>query len=377
MRIAHVLPQTGRLLAGPARSCLALATAQAHLGHDVLVYCWGKAKQEGTSTSVPERRYERPRMRGFCLDRELRDRLDTNGDNLDLLHLHSVYIPANWRIARHARCPVVLSPRNGYSPWVMRRGTLKKSLARLFFEGPMARRTLAIHALSERERQDCLAYGTPDRFIVAPNGVDLEGVDAALAGRRRRDERNGPPKLVFLGRLDVLCKGLDLLLNAVRRVLDAGHEFSLRLVGPPDRGSDLLPGRIARLGLEGLAAVVPPVRGAEKYCLLADADLYVQASRWEGIPLSVLEAMACRTPVLVTRATNLGDYVDGAGCGGVCEATEDGLAAKLVELLRLAGELPSMGNRARELVEESFTWNRVARTVCDGYEYWLRAGEQH
>jgi glycosyltransferase involved in cell wall biosynthesis len=63
------------------------------------------------------------------------------------------------------------------------------------------------------------------------------------------------------------------------------------------------------------------VFGREKEALLDSAFVFVHTSRWEGMPFAVIEALATGCPVLVTPATNLGDYVEGFGAGVVVDGS--------------------------------------------------------
>jgi glycosyltransferase involved in cell wall biosynthesis len=105
--------------------------------------------------------------------------------------------------------------------------------------------------------------------------------------------------------------------------------------------------------------------------LYAGAEAFALPSRYEGFGLPVLEAMACGTPVVSSRASSLPEVVDDAGMQVDPEDTE-GLAAAL-ELLALNAELRAdLRRRGLERAGE-FSWAAAARAQMDVYERVARA----
>jgi glycosyltransferase involved in cell wall biosynthesis len=104
-----------------------------------------------------------------------------------------------------------------------------------------------------------------------------------------------PRSSVFLGRLDIEHKGLDLLLEALA-VLPRGST-ELIVIGD-GRGRQQMEEQIRRLGLGDCVHLVGDVRGDAKWRMLAEAQLVVMPSRRETFGLSALEALAVGRPVL-------------------------------------------------------------------------------
>lgn len=168
-------------------------------------------------------------------------------------------------------------------------------------ERAVMHRADVVIALSPAEGQTIRrVYGiAPSRIATAPNTVDLDAAGrsayapAGLPGRQLR--------LVSVGRIAVQ-KGFDLAVDCVRRLLAAGVDVVLDLIGPsydePDYEAALRR-QVAALG--GNAWRVRLVGGlphAETVRRIAEADLSVQLSRFESQGIAILEAVACRTPVV-------------------------------------------------------------------------------
>jgi glycosyltransferase involved in cell wall biosynthesis len=140
--------------------------------------------------------------------------------------------------------------------------------------------------------------------------------------RRRDDACTGRPVgLLYVGRL-IEGKGLEELLEAVRRLVNEGRDVTLDLVGE-GRERAALEARSGAMGLVERArfrghAVMGPALNA----FYNAADVFVLASVSEGSPKVVLEAMAHSVPVVATDVGNVGEMLDG-GRRGVLLADND------------------------------------------------------
>jgi glycosyltransferase involved in cell wall biosynthesis len=207
-----------------------------------------------------------------------------------------------------------------------------------------ARGAARVITVSERSKRDLVErYGLPpDRVVVTPNGVDPAfGPEGA-----RYTSQRGPYALA-VGAIQVRKNQLAALAAAQA----AGLE--LVVVGPvkDERVASELRERGARL--EGY---VPTERLAELY---RGAACLVQASRWEGFGLPVVEAMASGTPVVAVPDPALVEVADGAAV--VVEEAE--LAQGIRRALEDAARLRAAGlERA-----EAFSWERAAEATVQVY----------
>jgi glycosyltransferase involved in cell wall biosynthesis len=237
-------------------------------------------------------------------------------------------------------------------------------------ERALARRSFAVVHVSESQAAEARALGlTPaGRTRVIVNGVDAASVRAA-AGRGRLSRAAlglGPEALVLatVARFDPV-KGLDVLLRALPLLAARVPEAQLLIVGDgPERDSlcalaqTLGPGaRVVFAGaLPDAARVLPLV------------DLYVTASRREGLPTAVLEAMACGLPVLATEAPGHVDAVEPEVTGRLVPLDDPpALAAAAAALLRDPALRARMGRAGRERVERHFARARMLAEIADLY----------
>jgi glycosyltransferase involved in cell wall biosynthesis len=193
-------------------------------------------------------------------------------------------------------------------------------------------------------------------YDASPVGSEIVG--RGLADRGGRDggpgrRRDGPPEILFVGRLE-RRKGVSVLLDAARRLAAEGTEFSLVLAGP-DSG-DTETGEPYRAAFErGTDGQSPPGRvrfaGAvsddELEDLYGRADVVCVPSRYESHGVVLVEAMMFGKPIVACRA------------GGVPEVVEEGGNA----LLAAPGDVDSLaGSLRRVIVDEELRRRLGARS---------------
>jgi glycosyltransferase involved in cell wall biosynthesis len=198
--------------------------------------------------------------------------------------------------------------------------------------------------------EDAVAAASPAATVVrVPNGVTLPPAEEIAAGR---DEH-----ILFLGRVDVSQKGLDLLLAAI----GAGPPLPVVIAGSGPRREEE---RLRALAAAGdRVRIVGRVEGAEKARLLRDCAFMVVPSRYETFCLSALEAMAYGKPVVhfdLERLRWIGD-----GCGlRVPPFDVAALRAAIDALAADPGRRRAMGRNARAR-SMAFGWDSVAERYAE------------
>jgi glycosyltransferase involved in cell wall biosynthesis len=376
MRIAHFV--VGRCNPdgsnGVDKSVVHLAMAQAGLGHDLSIFGLsakpaipipGVDARTYPPASTPPARIELPSRRLW------RDLLAWQPD---VVHIHSLYIPANAVVARglrHHRIPYVITPHGAASEYVMRRRPQLKRAYRALVERPTLNRAAFVHAIADQ--QAIREYGVLSPVVIAPNGIDTDSAPGCLDQRACRAGTvlaDGSRVALFLGRLDHVRKGLDLLVEALAEVAPREADLSVVLVGP-DHGTSrrFLADLAARRGVSSRLVFWGPAFGPEKFRLLGAADFVVHPARSEaGVPASVLEAMAVGRPCLVSRPADPDGVIAGHDAGLVVEPTVPALAGGLARMARASPQaLARQGARAANLAREEFSWPRTAGAIVEGY----------
>jgi glycosyltransferase involved in cell wall biosynthesis len=227
-----------------------------------------------------------------------------------------------------------------------------QGLVRLVFA-----RAAAVIALSTQWRTWVAGHCPNARIEVIYNPVQLPETPAA----GKAPEERGMKTVLFLGRLGQRKGTMDLL-QAFSCVADEFPDARLVLAG--DGAIEEASAQAARLGLGGRVSCPGWVTGARKSALLQHATVYVLPSYDEGLPISVLEAMAHGLPVLTTPVGGIPEAItDGANGLLVPPGDVPALAAALRRLLGDASLCAALGRAARKTVMDRFEANLVVAQV--------------
>lgn len=288
-----------------------------------------------------------------------------------VVHAHSAKAGLAGRLAVRGRVPTVFQPH----AWSFDAVEGREARLALGWERYGTRWSTRTLCVSDSERRAGEAAGIRARWSVIRNGVDPARFPDDADGRRRSEARaalaagtgasgpvpTGAPLVVCVGRL---CrqKGQDVLLAAWPAVARAVPGARLALVGDgPDAAA--------------LAAAAPP--GVLLAGPLADvrpwlyaADTVVLPSRWEGMALAPLEAMACGRPVVLTDVSGARESLPPGEEDHLVVPPEDpaALAAALVRLLLDDRLRTRAAHRAAAHVRASFDVRRTAGAVLGLYQ---------
>lgn len=213
-----------------------------------------------------------------------------------------------------------------------------------------------------------------ERAPSAPVTVVGYGVDTQRFRRQRIDRASfGLPDGAFVvgiigsrfSDLDGNRKGLDTLRSVVHAVNPHIPSLHIVFVGP---GWD---DEVTQLRADGISAsavgFLPAARLPDVYSVL---DAYLMTSRVEGGPCTILEAMACETPVIATRVGLVEDVLFGPFARFTAPAGDaPQLSKTLIELCALApGERAQVGQQFRDRVVQSRQWNRTLQPLARVYD---------
>jgi poly(glycerol-phosphate) alpha-glucosyltransferase len=380
IRVAHVTASLSRLGGGVSEVVWALATHQTGCGASSGVYGLRDAYtpddvRPGAAVRCYAGRVLGPRALGYSPD--LQRHLRSQAGAVDVVHAHGLWAHPSRearRFADRARVPRMVSVHGMLEPWCLDRSRWKKRVVSWLYERRNLTSAACLHALCRAEANSVRAVGLTNPIAVIPNGVDLAIYESPPDGRdvRRRWPSLPDKRLVlFLGRIHPK-KGLLHLAEAWSRLGSRSSGWHLVIAGPDVNGHRAeIEQDIARRRIPDQVTFTGPVQGDRKLALLAAADLFVLPSFSEGFSVAVLEALACRLPVLISPQCNFEEVV-AAGAGIQAEPDADAVAEGLSRMLGLTDkERQEMGARGHDLVARHYVWPCVARQTLDTYR-WLR-----
>jgi len=262
------------------------------------------------------------------------------------------------RLGQRYGVPVLITEQAPWHPWMD-----EYRLARM--QALWAVRHSAFHIAISRSLRAEIAHFTGDsrRLRLIPNGVDTDIFRPAPAPAPDLSE------ILFVGAIRRV-KGVDLLLRALRILLDRGRKVKLTIVGEPlfrsySRDADEVRALARDLMLEPHLEFAGGKAGGDLAKYMRRAGVLVLPSRKESLGMVLAEAISCGTPVVATRCGGPEDIVtDQVGALAPPEDPEalaDGIAHVLDHRAQYDPE------RLHRYIEENFSWESVVRRVMPLY----------
>jgi glycosyltransferase involved in cell wall biosynthesis len=211
-------------------------------------------------------------------------------------------------------------------------------------------------------QDEVAAHGIQLPVLHIPNGVD---VVRFAPGRSDSGDDGRARTVVCVTRLSY-SKGVDVLLHAWQLVHEQAPQARLIIVGIGSLGNQLERlaedlGVVSTVEFAGLQHDVP--------AQLHRGGLVVLASRWEGMPNAVLEAMACGLPCVATRVSGSEDIIQHEVTGLLVEPEDPpSLARALLALLQDPALAQEYGRAARATIEQHYSLERVTDRYVALYE---------
>jgi glycosyltransferase involved in cell wall biosynthesis len=204
--------------------------------------------------------------------------------------------------------------------------------------------------------------GTPRGLVrVVHNGVSRAEFEPIVTKPDATD-------LVFMGELRPV-KGIDVLIDAIARLRDAGRTVTATLVGDgPDR--EALHAQVANLGLEGIVQFKPAMPG---YVALTLGRIMVVPSRAESLPYVVLEAAAGSKPLITTTVGGIPEIYGPLSNTLVPPLDAAALAEAIARALDHPDTMAEITQKLRERVQASFSVDTMVDGVLAAYETALAA----
>lgn len=290
------------------------------------------------------------------------ERLPEPFNKPDLVIFEGIYFFAFCRIAKQLRkmkIPYIIIPRSGLTSAGQKSKRLKKKVANFVFFKRFFKNAAAIQYLTKDEQENS-GYSWNKISFVIPNGIE-----------KKQDTKVWKEKSlkgVFIGRLDIYQKGLDLLLEAcdlIQKELRLNN-FRLNIYGPDRNGSKAtLNGLVEKYNLGDIVFIYDSIFDEVKESVLLDSDFFVLTSRFEGLPMGLIEALSYGIPCLVTIGSNMAKEIAAAEAGWASNISVEGIANELMKILKLES-LEGMGKNALELSEQ-YDWNEIGRISSEKY----------
>ena len=352
-----------------------LAEAQMQLGHQVSGFGFS---EPGGNHPMPSgmRVWDEPRTPLGL--RRLVEGIERLRPRADVVQVWSPLIVGNEYVLRRlhrAGFVTAVTLQGHLDPFLYRKGNrLVKGLYRRFALGPALRRwTSVTHAQSPYEARLARELGVTGLIRVFPLGTpsgmlpDLGGRPGPL--RRALGMTSDGVLAGFFGRFDPVQKRFDALLPALARCRHVADSGAARFV-IAGKGTDVerrtLLEMLDRYDLGDVVSVAGPFNGDDRFRALADLDVLLHPSRYEGLPRVIREAASVGTPAVVTVQTN-SELLAEAGGALLTGPTPQEIADATTRAMTDASWRSDASAAAREWAAEN-DWMASAASFASAYE---------
>lgn len=293
-------------------------------------------------------------------------------EKYDILHIHehrtTLAILARW--ASKNKKPYVLQSHGSALPFFQ-----KKSLKNVFdflWGNAVFNNASKVIALTNIEAKHYIDMGIDENKIeIVPNAINLEEFNDLPMGGEFRDKFNigsSSKIILFLGRLHKI-KGVDILVKAFKIFLDENksEDVKLVIVGPDDGCLDYVNKLVHDLEIEDKVIFTGSLIGKAKLEALVDCDIFVCPSRYDSFPTTVLEALSCYKPVILSKNCHIYEWIH-EKAGLACDLNEIALKDSLNTLIFDDDLKKKYSKNGRKLIEKNFNWDIVSKQLDRIYE---------
>ena len=321
---------------------------------------------------------------GLQVTRRLSKRLDRDLNYPDCVHLHGFWSPSlagrivYWRLQG---VPCVVTVHGMLEPIAFAHKKIKKQIVWHLYLKRLLNQVSALHATSEREAENLRKLGLKVPISVIPWGVEMPEKNSEVLnfeGRVGQGEtgkatfssiQNPVRAALYVGRI-CSVKGLVMLVEAWASLRPEG--WRMKIVGPDETGHRAeLEALVREAGLQAEFEFTGPIKGSALSKAYSAADLFILPSYTENFGMVVAEAMAHGLPVITTEGAPW-RILQSNGCGWWVPVSAEGITDALRDAVRKSPEeLSCMGERARKVVAEHFTWSTSARRFETLYQWLL------
>ncbi len=298
------------------------------------------------------------------LDHQLLKSLKRLSPQNTIIHFHSAFIVEFYLITLlFPRLKYVITPHGVFATNSLRRNRLLKTVYWKLIEQRFVARAERLMLLSPNELGDMPARDTrPDRLSLVPNGTGMK----AVLPRAGTPGSHGPIRWGYVGRIENPQKAIYRLIDSfvVYQQINGADSSTLTLVGDGPE-SERIQTMYASQIRNGSIILAGRLSGDELVQMYASFDYFITVSNWEGMPLSCLDAIGARLPLIITTETNLKSYVEEYECGIVVPGDEEAIAEGMANLCR--SDYQELQNNCSRLAEKEFNWHRIVKDLLQIY----------
>lgn len=282
---------------------------------------------------------------------------NVNEWNPDIVIFHGLY---KWCYIVYAvillllKIPYLIEAHGAMSYANQQKNVCKKKVANWLIYKKFIKLARAVIYLCEEERDNSI-FRSLTSSVIIPNGVDIPDEI-----KFRDVDENSYINVIYLGRFDIHHKGLDILSESIAQFHDALLKKRIRIcfygygVGKAKLEEYLAP-------YKDVAELCGPVYGEEKTKAYVNGNIFILTSRYEGLPVTILEALSFGLPCVVTPYTNVAALITNKHAGWITQLNPKDIARTLLQAVEDYRKQPEELQLSSRNAVQSYTWKNIAK----------------
>lgn len=344
MRILHIAP-IGKHAEGIGSVLNKLVLEQKALGAEVnVISCLDGADKKGIISEVITKKTPfRKFINNWCPDVVLFHSLF----EMPCIMMANVLLELN--------IPYAIQMHGAMSAANYSKGKIKKWVANKLWFDSFVRNAKSLVFLNEAERRNCLSTKINPSYAILPNGCEQRQASFSKL------EISNPVNIVYIGRIAFNHKGLDYLIDALKLLKDSSEkDFYLSIYGN-EKDPDVERLKQALAILQDVASYKGGVYGDDKDNVFKEADAFILTSRYEGMPMGVLEALTYGVPCILTPGTNMADEIVESGAGWKAELHAESIADTIIKAVNDMRKDCLVYQKAAYNLSKKYDWRIIAK----------------
>jgi glycosyltransferase involved in cell wall biosynthesis len=377
MKILHIALSLSPASGGPPKVIQGLSEALLEKGNEVFVFSSMKNRGEDLifPKNVTVKTFSKSffsriwKGHSFSLKKELEKKIS----NFDIIHIHETWHYPHfiaYKLAKKFKKPFVVTPHGTFDLWCLNYKGVKKKIFKFLIQGKILREASFVQALTENELIDIKSFEKNSNIKVIPNGINIKDFGSNSPSQiliKKYPHLENKKIILFLGRIHPI-KGLDLLINSFSSIAEKNKDIHLLIVGPDENNYQKQIEKIIKeKNSQKTITFTGPLVGKEKEEALNMSSVFVLPSYSEGFSMTVLEAMASKLPVIITHQCNFPEISENNAGIAINPKVEE-LTEAMIKLLKNPLLAQEMGRNGKKLVEEKYTWEKIANQMTNLYE---------
>jgi len=309
--------------------------------------------------------------------------------DFDLVYILAVWnfpVSAAAHYCRKYKIPYIISPRGTIYPETIAKKAWKKMIYYYLISKRDIKHASAIHYTTNDEAEKCrTSLSLENKEIIIPNGIALseyKDIPSKEALTKRYPHLKGKKILLFLGRIN-WKKGLDILIKAFGKLANERDDVHLVIAGNDENNyinlvknwivqqnmnyfdfssGNMITDEVAQVTFTGL------LHDKEKLMAYAGSDIFVLPSYSENFGMSVVEAMAAGTPVLISNQVAIYREIEENNAGFIVKTTSEDIYKGLLELINSHSFRNRLSINGKKMARDYYNIENIAEKMIIAFK---------